>query len=59
LPEFAKDVKSDNLEKDGRTVLLPSRSGTLTVHWRLDGSSQSYAREVHQLRSAYQRRGRR
>jgi hypothetical protein len=58
LPEFAKDVKSDNLEKDGRTVLLPSRSGTLTLHWKLDGSSESYAREVQQLRSAYQRRGR-
>jgi hypothetical protein len=58
LPDFAKDVKADNLEKGGRSILLPSRSGALTVHWKLDGSSASYAREVQQLRSAYRRRGR-
>ena len=46
------------LEKDGRTVLLPGRSGALSVHWRLDGASASYAREVQQLRTAYRRRGR-
>jgi hypothetical protein len=58
LPAFAKDVQSDNLEKDGRTVLLPARTGALTVHWKLDGSNASYANEVQQLRSAYARRGR-
>ena len=58
LPDFAKDIKADNLEKGGRSVLLPSRSGALTVHWRLDGWSASYAREVQQLRTAYARRGR-
>jgi hypothetical protein len=58
LPDFAKDVEADDLEKDGRTVLLPSRSGALTVHWKLDGSSASYAHEVQQLRAAYPRRGR-
>jgi hypothetical protein len=58
LPKFAEDVESDHLEKDGRTILLPSRSGTLTVHWKLDGASASYAREVHDLRAAYRRRGR-
>jgi hypothetical protein len=57
LPEFAKDVRADNLEKDGRAV-LPSRSGTLTVHWNLRRTSESYARGVQQLRSAYARRGR-
>ena len=56
LPDYAKDIKADNLEKGGRSILLPSRSGTLTVHWKLDGSSASYAREVQQLRSAYRRR---
>jgi hypothetical protein len=58
LPDFAKDVTSDNLEKGGRSILLPSRSGTLTVHWKLDGYDASYSREVQQLRSAYRTRGR-
>ena len=58
LPDFAKDVKADNLEKSGRSILLPSRRGALTVRWQLGGTSASYAREVQQLRSAYRRRGR-
>jgi hypothetical protein len=58
LPDFATDVKAGNLEKDGRTILLPSRSGTLDVRWTLHRSSASYAREVQQLRGAYQRRAR-
>jgi hypothetical protein len=58
LPEFAKDVKADNLEKSGRSILLPSRSGALTVHWKLDGSPASYAHQVQELRAAYRRRGR-
>jgi hypothetical protein len=58
LPDFAKDVKAGSLEKDGRTILLPGRSGALTVHWKLDGGSASYSHEVQQLRSAYRRRGR-
>jgi hypothetical protein len=58
LPDFAKDVKAENLEKGGRSILLPSRSGALSVHWKLDGSPASYAREVQQLRSAYRRHGR-
>ena len=58
LPDFARDVKAENIEKDGRTILLPSRSGTLTVRWKLGGSPVSYSREVAQLRSAYARRGR-
>ena len=57
LPDFAKDVKSDNLEKGGRSIRLPERSGTMTVHWKLDRPSASYANEVQQLRSAYKRRG--
>src|SRR3954454_24970182 len=32
-PDSAPDVKAGNLEKDGRTILLPSRSGTLNVRW--------------------------
>jgi hypothetical protein len=57
LPEFATDVKADHLEKGGRSILLPGRSGALSVHWKLEGSSISYTREVQQLRSAYRRRG--
>jgi hypothetical protein len=57
LPDFAKDIKADHLEKGGRSILLPSRSGTLTVHWKLGGPSASYAGEVQQLRAAYRRRG--
>jgi hypothetical protein len=57
LPDFAKDVKSDNLEKGGRSIRLPSRTGAMTVHWKLDRPSASYANEVAQLRSAYRRRG--
>ncbi|MEA2492590.1 MAG: hypothetical protein QOJ29_501 [Thermoleophilaceae bacterium] len=58
LPDFAKDIKSDDLEKGGRSILLPDRSGSLTVHWKLGGPGASYAQEVGQLRSAYKRRGR-
>jgi hypothetical protein len=58
LPDFATDVKAGNLEKDGRTILLPSRSGTLDMRWTLHRSSASYAREVQQLRAAYRRRAR-
>jgi hypothetical protein len=57
LPGFASDVKADHLEKGGRSILLPDRSGTLTVHWKLGGPSASYAGQVQQLRSAYRRRG--
>jgi hypothetical protein len=58
LPDFAKDVKADNLEKGGRSILLPSRSGAMSVHWKLEGYSASFAREVQDLRAAYRRRGR-
>ena len=58
LPDFARDVEVDNVEKDGRTVLLPGRQGAITVKWKLGGYSASYSREVAQLRSAYARRGR-
>jgi hypothetical protein len=57
LPDYAKDVKADHLEKGGRSILLPSRSGTLAVHWKLGGPSPSYAGEVQQLRADYRRRG--
>jgi hypothetical protein len=57
VPDFAKDVKSDDLEKGGRSIRLPSRTGTMTVRWKLGGASTSYASEVQQLRSAYRRRG--
>jgi hypothetical protein len=30
----------------------------MTVHWRLGGGGESYARSVDQLRAAYKRRGR-
>jgi hypothetical protein len=58
LPDFVKDVKASGIEKDGHTVLLPARSGTMTVHWRLGSGGESYARSVDQLRAAYKRRGR-
>jgi hypothetical protein len=58
LPDFAKDIKADHLEKGGRSILLPSRSGTLTVKWKLDRYGASFGREVQELRSAYRRRGR-
>jgi hypothetical protein len=58
LPDFAKDVKAAGIEKDGRTVLLPGRIGTMTVHWRLGSGGESYANSVDQLRAAYKRRGR-
>jgi hypothetical protein len=57
LPDFAQDVQAEHLEKGGRSILLPSRSGALTVHWKLGGSSASFASEVQQLRAAYRRRG--
>ena len=56
LPDFATDIEADNLEKGGRTILLPGRRGALTVKWKLGRYSASYAREVGQLRSAYRRR---
>jgi hypothetical protein len=58
LPSFAKAVKAEGLDKGGRSILLPSRSGALRVHWKLQGSSASYAHEVQQLRAAYARHGR-
>jgi hypothetical protein len=57
LPDFASDVKGDNLQKGGRSILLPSRSGTLSVKWKLDRYGASYSREVQQLRAAYRQRG--
>jgi hypothetical protein len=57
LPDYAKDVKADDLDKSGRNIVLPGRSGALTVHWKLGGPSASYAGEVQQLRAAYRRRG--
>jgi hypothetical protein len=57
MPGFAKDVKADDLEKGGRSILLPGRSGTLTVRWSLDRYGASYNREVEQLRAAYRRHG--
>ncbi|HEX6712817.1 MAG TPA: hypothetical protein VF066_05510, partial [Thermoleophilaceae bacterium] len=57
LPDFAKDVKADHLEKGGRSILLPSRSGALSVKWKLDRYGASFAHEVQELRAAYGRRG--
>jgi hypothetical protein len=57
LPDFADDIKADRLEKGGRSILLPGRSGTLSVKWKLDRYGASYSREVQQLRAAYRQRG--
>jgi hypothetical protein len=58
LPDFVKDVTAPGIEKDGRTVLLPSRTGTMTVHWKLGSGGESFLHAVDQLRAAYKRRGR-
>jgi len=58
LPEWAQDVKADGLSKDGRTVLLPKRSGTMSVRWRLSRPADSYDRTVSKLKAAYRRHGR-
>lgn len=57
LPDFAKDIHADHLEKGGRSILLPSRNGTLDVKWKLARYGASFANEVQQLRAAYRRRG--
>jgi hypothetical protein len=58
LPDWAHDVKAAGLQKDGQTILLPARTGTLDVRWRLDRPSVSYDRTVDELKAAYRRRGR-
>ncbi|MFL5842183.1 MAG: hypothetical protein ACJ77Z_17180, partial [Thermoleophilaceae bacterium] len=58
LPAFAHDVKADGIEKDGHTILLPARAGSLTVHWKLGSADDSYVQTVDRLRAAYRRRGR-
>jgi hypothetical protein len=58
LPEWATDIKADGLEKDGRTILLPGRTGALDVQWRLQKPAASYQRTVAELQRAYARRGR-
>ncbi|MFL5894966.1 MAG: hypothetical protein ACJ76Z_07615 [Thermoleophilaceae bacterium] len=58
LPDWAHDVKVDGLEKDGQTVLLNGRSGTLEVRWRLARPAASYDQTVADLKSAYRRHGR-
>jgi hypothetical protein len=52
LPDFAKDAQGR------RRIVLPGRSGSLTVRWRLKRSSASFARTVAKLRAAYRRHGR-
>ena len=58
MPDFAHDVRADGLSKDGKTIRLPSREGTMNVRWNLSPAHASYAGEVSQLRAAYRRRGR-
>jgi hypothetical protein len=58
LPDWASAIQADNLTKDGRTVVLPDRSGTLDVRWRLNAPAASYSRTVSELQAAYRRRGR-
>jgi len=53
----AKNVKADNLEKGGRSILLPGRAGGLTVHWKLHRYAASFGHEVQDLRAAYRRHG--
>jgi hypothetical protein len=57
LPDWAHDVDAEGLEKDGRTIRLPGRVGTLTVHWRLSPSGESYQHAVANLKAAYRRHG--
>ncbi len=52
LPSFAKDSKGR------RSITLPSRSGSLTVHWKLGRVQQSFDRTVAALKAAYRRHGR-
>lgn len=56
LPEWASDVKADGLRGD--TIVLPSRSGSLEVEWKLRRPAQSYQRAVSELKAAYRRHGR-
>jgi hypothetical protein len=58
LPDWAHDVKAQGLGKDGRTILLPGRSGAMSVRWRLAPPQASYQRTVAELKAAYKRRGR-
>jgi hypothetical protein len=52
LPSFAREAKGR------RTIVLPGRSGALTVHWKLKPAHASFARSVAALKAAYRRHGR-
>ena len=58
LPDWAHDVKAPGLSRDGRTVVLPGRIGTMNVSWRLSAPAESYDQTVATLKAAYRRHGR-
>jgi hypothetical protein len=58
LPAGASSVKATGLQRGGKSIVLPSLKGSLTVRWKLKRGSASFARAVSQLRAAYRRHGR-
>lgn len=51
LPSFAKDSRGRH------RIVLPARSGTLAVHWKLRQGHASFARAASALRAAYAKLG--
>jgi hypothetical protein len=58
LPAGASSVKATGLQRGGKSIVLPSLKGSLTVRWKLKRGSASFARAVSQLQAAYRRHGR-
>jgi hypothetical protein len=57
VPTAATEVQAPGLTSDGRAIVLPGASGSLSVSWRLGGPSPSFAQAVNGLMAQYRQAG--
>jgi hypothetical protein len=57
VPYAASGVQASGLTSDGRTIVLPDSSGSLSVRWTLGGPFPSYAQAVTALMASYKQGG--
>ena len=58
VPQWVSDVSAPGLDRRGRYITLPERSGTIDIDFKLGGARESYSEAVTRLRASYRRRGR-
>lgn len=58
VPQWVSNVSAPGLDRRGRFITLPNRSGSIDIDFKLGGARESYSEAVTRLRASYRRRGR-